>query len=141
MSNQLFVSTSVWESLPIADQCVLHEPLVHMMKKVHFSSFLKVFYHFLPCERMRKHAFGSRNTQQTYKNNYLYKIFGQSVNIFPILETISFIQNAQFCLIQIALFIGVGITKPMTVISLLFYFLSFFYYPPEFLPVSGLPER
>ena len=39
--------------------------LVHMMKKVLFYSFLSVFYHFQPCERVRKHAFAGPNTQFT----------------------------------------------------------------------------
>ena len=43
---------------------VLHEPLVHMMKKVLFSSFSNVFYCFRPCKRMLVHAFAGRNTQQ-----------------------------------------------------------------------------
>ena len=41
----------------------LHEPLVRMMKKVLFSWFSNVFYHFRPCECMSKHAFAGWNTQ------------------------------------------------------------------------------
>ena len=49
--------------------CVLHEPLVHMMKKILFSSFSNVFYRFWPCKCMRKHAFAGRNTQIRLKRN------------------------------------------------------------------------
>ena len=41
-----------------------HEPLVRMMEKVLFSLFSNVFHPFQPCERMRKHEFAGRNTQQ-----------------------------------------------------------------------------
>ena len=35
------------------------------------SSFSNVFHRFRPCQRMRKHAFAGRNTQQVWKqNNY-----------------------------------------------------------------------
>ena len=36
-----------------------------MMKKVLFYSFYNDFNRFRPCERMRKHAFSGRNTQQS----------------------------------------------------------------------------
>ena len=40
------------------------QKLVAHLKKVLFSSFLNVFYHFRPCQRMGKHVFPGWNTQQ-----------------------------------------------------------------------------
>ena len=44
------------------------------MKKVLFHSFYNDFDRFRPCERMRKHAFAGRNTQQEMTNLILEAI-------------------------------------------------------------------
>ena len=67
-------ATSFWESLLNSKNVyfvhihtwALHEPFLLMMKKVYFQSFSSAFYHFQPCERMRKHAFAGQNSQHLY---------------------------------------------------------------------------
>ena len=58
-----------------------------MMKKVLFYSFLNVFDRFRPCERMRKHAFAGRNTQQLPDSSCLGNTALISFLIFPKIDS------------------------------------------------------
>ena len=62
LTNNIF-SSFFFIFLPYSS-CALHEPLVRMMEKILFSLFSNVFDRFQPCQRMRKHVFAGRITQQ-----------------------------------------------------------------------------
>ena len=62
------MSTSFWESLLIADQQTSFFIFIRAQdEKGTFFTIFECFYHFRPCERMRKHAFASQNTQHIPK--------------------------------------------------------------------------